>query len=123
MKNRINRDIKFREDFRPFAPIVLAEYVHEYFHVSRFSPYMLLVGTVHNNKRRIIPEVTHVDGSARLQTVQDEDNNFLYNLLNAFHKETGVPVLINTSFNRAGEPIVEPQRMQFSAFYLQILTF
>ncbi|OGV98663.1 MAG: hypothetical protein A3I04_07010 [Nitrospinae bacterium RIFCSPLOWO2_02_FULL_39_110] len=107
MKDVVNRKIKFREAFRPFAPSVLREKASEYFDIKEDleSPYMLLVAPVKENKR-VIPAVTHVDYSARIQTVRCEDNPIFYDLINEYYKLTGVPVIINTSFNVRGEPIV-----------------
>ncbi|MGE4608464.1 MAG: carbamoyltransferase [Myxococcota bacterium] len=101
---RVNLKIKYRESFRPFAPAVLAEKASEWFDIDRESPYMLLVCQV--NRDRKIPAVTHVDGSARLQTVTRDTQPEFYDLLAAFDQITGCPVLINTSFNVRGEPIV-----------------
>ncbi|MFP8879774.1 MAG: carbamoyltransferase C-terminal domain-containing protein, partial [Myxococcota bacterium] len=101
---RVNLKIKYRESFRPFAPAVLAEKASEWFDIDRESPYMLLVCQV--NRDRKIPAVTHVDGSARLQTVTRDPQPEFYDLLAAFDQITGCPVLINTSFNVRGEPIV-----------------
>jgi len=101
---RVNLKIKFRESFRPFAPAVLAEKASEWFDIDRESPYMLLVCQVREGKH--IPAVTHVDGSARLQTVTRETMPEFYDLLADFDRRTGCPVLINTSFNVRGEPIV-----------------
>ena len=101
---RVNLKIKFRESFRPFAPAVLAEKAHEWFDIDRESPYMLLVCQVKEGKN--IPAVTHVDGSARLQTVTRDSHSEFYDLLHAFDERTDCPVLINTSFNVRGEPIV-----------------
>jgi len=101
---RVNLKIKFRESFRPFAPAVLAEKTSEWFDIDRESPYMLLVCQVRPGKR--IPAVTHVDGSARLQTVTRESHAEFYDLLSEFDRRTGCPVIINTSFNVRGEPIV-----------------
>jgi carbamoyltransferase len=126
MQSVMNLKIKFRESFRPFAPSVLAEKVSEWFEIDRESPYMLLVAQVHRDKmRRLTPEeerlegleklkvprsqipaVTHVDGSARLQTVNERDNPLYHALIKAFEELTGCPVIINTSFNVRGEPIV-----------------
>ena len=105
MKDIINDKIKHRESFRPFAPAVLAECCSEYFDLEGESPFMLLVAEV--LKPDIIPSVTHVDGTARVQTVTRESNGKFYDLINEFKKITGVPVILNTSFNDAGEPIVE----------------
>ena len=104
MKDILNKKIKHRESFRPFAPCVLEEYASEYFDVDTISPYMLLVAPV--KKPEKIPAVTHVDGTARLQTVSKDINSLFYGLINEFYKVTDVPVLINTSMNVRGEPIV-----------------
>ncbi len=101
---RVNLKIKFRESFRPFAPAILAERAAEWFDIDRESPYMLLVCPVREG--RDIPAVTHVDGSARLQTVTREAAPEFHALLAEFERQTGCPVLINTSFNVRGEPIV-----------------
>ena len=104
-RNIVNMKIKFRESFRPFAPSVLEDRVGEYFELDRPSPYMLLVAQVRPEKR-VIPSVTHVDGSARIQTVSREENPLYYDLIEEFDRLTGCPVIINTSFNVRGEPIV-----------------
>jgi len=101
---RVNLKIKFRESFRPFAPAVLAEKASEWFDIDRESPYMLLVCQV--KEGRNIPAVTHKDGSARLQTVTRDVHPEYYDLISAFDERTGCPVVINTSFNVRGEPIV-----------------
>ena len=101
----VNMKIKFRESFRPFAPTVLAERVSEYFEIDCESPYMLLVAQVRPDRRQI-PSVTHVDGSARIQTIAREQNALYYDLVKEFDRLTGCPVIINTSFNVRGEPIV-----------------
>lgn len=106
MKDIVNLKVKFRESFRPFAPTVLLDKAAEYFELDRQSPYMLLVAQVREDKKRVIPAVTHVDGSARVQTIAREDNPLYYDLIDAFYKITGVPVVLNTSFNVRGEPIV-----------------
>ncbi|MCA9136590.1 MAG: carbamoyltransferase [Planctomycetales bacterium] len=105
MQSTMNLKIKFRESFRPFAPAVLAGHATEYFGIGaeQTSPYMLLVC---QTKGDALPAVTHVDGSARVQTVDDQANPRFAALLNEFHRQTGCPVLINTSFNVRGEPIV-----------------
>ncbi len=105
MRDTLNMKIKFREGFRPFAPSVMAERSPEWFEIDCDSPYMLLVAPVRESKR-VIPAVTHVDYSARIQTVSREQNALYYDLLAEFDRLTGVPVLINTSFNVRGEPIV-----------------
>jgi len=104
MKDILNEKIKHREIFRPFAPCVLEEYASEYFDIDTPSPYMLLVAPV--KKPEKIPAVTHVDGTGRLQTVSKDTNPLFYDLINEFYKTTGVPVLVNTSMNVRGEPIV-----------------
>ena len=104
MKDILNEKIKHRESFRPFAPSILEEYVSEYFELDVSSPYMLLVAKV--KKPDKIPAVTHVDGTGRLQSVSKHVNPLYYDLINEFHKKTGVPVIINTSMNVMGEPIV-----------------
>jgi len=105
MREIINTKIKFREKFRPFAPSILEESLHEYFLDAVPDPFMVQVYPVRPDKRPVIPAVTHVDGSGRLQTVNREGNPLYWRLLRAFEKETGVPVLLNTSFNE-NEPIV-----------------
>lgn len=104
---KVNLKIKFRESFRPFAPTVLEDRAAEYFALDRESPYMLLVADVHPEKREVIPAVTHVDGSARIQTIRRDQNPRYYDLIKTFADKTGCPVIINTSFNVRGEPIVE----------------
>ncbi|MFQ5692755.1 MAG: carbamoyltransferase [Nitrospinota bacterium] len=105
MRNTVNMRIKFREGFRPFAPSVTMEGCAEWFELECPSPYMLLVANVREGKR-VIPSVTHVDHSARIQTVTEEENPLYHRLLKAYERRTGVPVFINTSFNVRGEPIV-----------------
>ena len=126
MQSVMNLKIKYRESFRPFAPAVLAEYVSEYFDQEEESPYMLIVSEVKpehriapdptiqdafgldrlNQQRSDIPAVTHVDYTARIQTVHHDTNPRFHALLSEFHRQTGCPVLVNTSFNVRGEPIV-----------------
>jgi carbamoyltransferase len=110
MKDTLNRAIKFREGFRPFAPSVVDEAANEWFEMevdgrAHDSPYMLLVADVREGKR-CIPSVTHVDHSARLQTVSRETNSLYHDVIEEFGRRTGVPIVINTSFNVRGEPIV-----------------
>ena len=105
MRDTLNMKIKFREGFRPFAPSCLADKCAEWFEMDCESPYMLLVAPVRETKRTI-PAVTHVDYSARIQTVTREQSALYYDLIAAFERLTGVPVIINTSFNVRGEPIV-----------------
>lgn len=107
MKNILNRRVKHREDFRPFAPVVTFEDQFEIFNLKQDSPFMLLAATVKEEYRAKIPAVTHVDNTARVQSVKSNEEPFVYNLLKEFKKVKGVPVLLNTSFNVAGEPVVE----------------
>jgi carbamoyltransferase len=126
MQSVMNLKIKFRESFRPFAPAILREHVHDWFELDGESPYMLLVADVQSSKRlpsrpeteglwgidklnvprSTVPAITHVDYSARIQTVRRDVNSLYYDIINAFHKRTGCPVVVNTSFNVRGEPIV-----------------
>jgi carbamoyltransferase len=126
MQKQLNLKVKYRESFRPFAPIVLEEDMAKYFDIPQISPYMLFVSNVRNEirqemsesqnnlfgikklnvSRSSIPAVTHVDFSARIQTINEERNGKIFNLLNEFKKITGCSVLVNTSFNIRGEPIV-----------------
>ena len=123
MQKNLNLKIKFRESFRPFAPIVLKEKVSKWFNFNGNSPYMLLVSDIKDNKkikvneknkkgltklylkRSVIPAVTHVDYSARIQTIT-KNNNLIYKLLKKFDEITKCPILVNTSFNVKDEPIV-----------------
>jgi len=136
MQKELNLKIKFRESFRPFAPSVLREELSNWFELNCDSPYMLLVSDIKkdkqinmseddkklfgidklNIKRSSIPAITHVDYSARIQTVHKETNPKYYNLLNEFKKITGCPVLVNTSFNVRGEPIVCSIENAFNCF-------
>jgi carbamoyltransferase len=106
-KDKLNSRIKFRQAFRPFAPVVLAERADEVFEGDLESPFMLLVRAVRPEWRDKVAAIVHVDGTARIQTVREEQNPLLYRLLKEFDAITGVPVLLNTSFNVRGEPIVE----------------
>jgi len=105
MRDIINTRIKFRERFRPFAPSVLEEALDEYFAGAVPDPFMLQVYPVRPEKRAVVPAITHVDGSGRLQTVSPRSNQRYYDLIRAFARITGVPMLLNTSFNE-NEPIV-----------------
>jgi carbamoyltransferase len=115
MKDIVNKKIKFREEFRPFAPAILEERVSDYFEIDCPSPYMLLVAQVRPEKKGKIPAVTHVEGSARIQTVNQTQSSLFYSVLQEFERLTGCPVLLNTSFNLKGEPIVcTPQDAYFT---------
>lgn len=104
MKDRINAMVKKREGFRPFAPAAMLDQVPKHFAIDHASPFMLETCQVRSSLE--LPAITHVDGSARLQTVSEEDNPDFYRLLSAFYQLTGCPILLNTSFNVRGEPIV-----------------
>src|SRR5690349_15056405 len=108
MKDILNEKIKHREQFRPFAPAVLLEETPRYFDCppGQESPYMLLVADVRPEYRDLLPAITHVDGTARLQTVTAEQNGLYYRVIREFYRLTGIPVIVNTSFNVRGEPIV-----------------
>jgi carbamoyltransferase len=110
MKDILNSRVKHRQPFRPFAPIVLYERAKEIFEGEEDSPFMLIAKNVRPEWRDKIPAIVHVDGTARVQTVREATNPTLYRLLKEFDALTGVPVLINTSFNVKGEPIIETPR-------------
>ncbi len=121
MKDIVNVKIKFREPFRPFAPSILAEKAHEYFvldNPEKHYParFMLFVTDVVEDKKEKLPAITHVDGTGRLQTVQKQINPRYYDLISSFGEATGVPVLLNTSFNLKGEPIVNTPAEAFNSF-------
>jgi carbamoyltransferase len=136
MQKKLNLKIKYRESFRPFAPAILSEYVAEYFDLKDSSPYMLLVKEINPSRRcslpagyqgfaladklylqrSDLPAVTHIDYSARIQTVHRETNAVFWQLLDAFRQLTGCPVLINTSFNVRGEPIVNTPADAYRCF-------
>ncbi len=122
MKGIVNTKIKFREPFRPFAPVILEERAEEYYagltDARRHYPvrYMLMVFPVHEDKRALIPAVTHEGGTGRIQTVRREWNPLYYRVVERFAEETGVPVLLNTSFNLRGEPIVNTPENALNTF-------
>lgn len=135
MQSVLNLKVKYRESFRPFAPSVLREDVADWFELDEDSPYMLLVADVAEKRRKQvtaeqetltgiaklkiprseIPAVTHVDYSARIQTVHEETNPRYHALITAFKKRTGCPVIVNTSFNVRGEPIACTPKMRSGA--------
>jgi len=117
MKDILNYRVKHREGFRPFAPIILENKVSEYFDFSYPSPYMLLVYGIKKEKQKVIPAVTHVDGTGRVQTLTPDSNPKLYKLISEFEKLTNVPVILNTSFNVQGEPIVLSPKDALDCFY------
>jgi carbamoyltransferase len=106
-KERMDEEIKRREWFRPYAPSVLAEHANEYFEMLGPSPYMLLALNTRPEMRDRVPAIVHVDGSARVQTVEQEIEPLYYRLISQFHELTGIPLVLNTSFNGYGEPMVE----------------
>lgn len=133
MQRRMNVDIKFRESFRPFAPAVLEEHASDYFDLKGESPYMLVVAGVNGNRRKAmdpsatgfdrlyqqrsdLPAITHIDYSARVQTVSAGRHPRFRSLIEAFHRRTGCPVVINTSFNVRGEPIVNTPEEAYRCF-------
>lgn len=120
MQARLN-ELKDREDFRPVAPVVLAERAHEWFdnrgRGQIEAPFMLFVFDVLPDKAQAIPAVRHTDGTARVQTVRAQQNPLLHRLLTEFEALTGVPVLVNTSFNTRGEPVVCSPRDALESFW------
>jgi carbamoyltransferase len=116
MKDVLNAKVKHREGFRPFAPAILAEHRHAWFEGEHDSPFMLLAMPVREDKRDRVPAITHVDGTARVQTVHAETNPRFYKLIEAFAGHTGVPIVVNTSFNVRGEPIVCTPHDAYSCF-------
>lgn len=121
MKEIVNTKIKFREPYRPFAPVTMTEKASEYFEVGTkdhkfLTNFMLGVFQVKKNKRKIIPAVTHIDGSGRFQIINKKQNARYYNIIKKFGKKTGVYVLMNTSFNLKGEPIVNSPENAFNTF-------
>lgn len=116
MKDILNKRVKHRQAFRPFAPIVLYERAKEVFEGEEDSPFMLIAKRVRPEWQSRIPAIVHVDGTARVQTVREQTNPTLYRLLKEFEALTGVPVLLNTSFNVKGEPIIETPRDAMACF-------
>ena len=117
MKDRVNDTVKYREPFRPFAPSILIDEVGEFFVDAEPTPFMENVFTIRPEKRALIPAVTHVDGTGRLQTVSREQNPLYFELIEEFRRLTGVPVVLNTSFNLNGEPIVCSPRDALRTFF------
>jgi carbamoyltransferase len=123
MRDRVNECVKFREGWRPFAPSCLAESAGEYFEGCQKAPFMILTFDVRPEKRAVIPAVTHADNTARVQTVTREANPRYHALISEFAKRTGVPVVMNTSFNLKGEPIVCAPKDAVRTFYSSGLDF
>ena len=116
MKDTLNARVKHREPFRPFAPSLPAERVGEFFEHDYPSPFMLLVYKTRVEKRAAIPAVDHVDRTGRVQSVVREENALYYDLITRFGEKTGVPVLLNTSFNVRGEPIMHAPEQALDCF-------
>jgi carbamoyltransferase len=116
MKDTLNARVKHREPFRPFAPSLPAERVGEFFEHDYPSPFMLLVYKTRADKRAAIPAVDHVDGTGRVQSVERDRNPLYYDLITRFGEKTGVPVLLNTSFNVRGEPIMHMPEQALDCF-------
>ena len=117
MKRKINAEVKHREAFRPFAPSVIIERTRDYFDINVAAPFMLKVCSVHERMRETIPAVVHVDGTARLQTVDRQVAPTYHRLIEEFGRLSGHPVVLNTSFNVMGEPIVNTPCEALRCFY------
>jgi carbamoyltransferase len=118
MKDAVNNHVKFREAWRPFAPSILVDHVEEYFGTSHPSPFMILAYQTREEVKEKIPAAIHVDGTGRPQTVEKETNSRYWDLIHEFQKLTGVPVVLNTSFNVAGQPIVCTPKDALGTFYI-----
>ena len=129
MKDHLNKNVKFRESFRPFAPAILDYKAKEFFQMNQESPHMLMAVKVKKEKKKLIPAVVHVDNSSRTQTVSKKNNKRFYNLINNFYKISKIPVVINTSFNIKGQPIVNDPKdailcfLKYNIDYLAIGDF
>ena len=115
MKDIINARVKHRESFRPFAPAVLAERASEFFEISQPDPFMTIAPRVRSDKQQLIPAVVHADSTGRFQTVDEQSNPRYYGVIKEFERLTGIPVVLNTSFNRQ-EPIVARPQEAISCF-------
>ena len=116
MKDYLNEKIKHREKFRPFAPAILKEEVINWFENIVEAPYMLKIARYKDGMGEKVPAVCHIDYTGRLQSVTKESNLHFYNLIKAFYNKTGVPILLNTSFNDNGQPIVETPKDAIETF-------
>ena len=116
MKEYLNKRVKFREYFRPDAPADLKENSKEYFNLNQESPHMLIACKAKKNKKNLIPAVVHVDDTCRVQTVTKESNLKFYKLINEFKKISSIPVLLNTSFNIKGQPMVNTPSQAVDTF-------
>ena len=117
MKDKINSEVKFREAYRPFAPSATVECAKEFFDIDVEAPFMLKVCQVRDSKQDVMPAITHVDGSARLQTVREDSHPTYHQVITELGNRTGVPVVLNTSFNIQGEPVVESPRDAIRCFF------
>ena len=118
MKDRVNKSVKYREEFRPFAPAILKEEVKNYFLNPQYSNFMERTLKIKNKKQKYIPAVTHKDGTGRLQTVDKFNNPKFYSLIKEFYQLSGIPLVLNTSFNYKGDPIVCSPEDAIKTFYL-----
>ena len=116
MKDHLNKQVKFREEFRPFAPSVLDKFQKDYFNINQDSPHMLIATHVKKEKKNIIPAVVHIDDTCRVQTVKKEINESFYLLLEAFYELTKIPVILNTSFNVKGQPMINTPAEAINTF-------
>ena len=118
MRDILNKRVKHREMWRPFATSMLAERLEDWFDLkpSSTTGFMLLCGTVHEDKRKLVPSIVHVDNTCRMQTLTKEDNGIYYDLVKEFESQTGVPLVLNTSFNLGGDPIVETPHDAIATF-------
>jgi carbamoyltransferase len=123
VKSILDNEIKHREWFRPYAPSILLEETRNYFYLDRPSPFMLFAAKVKEDVREKIPAVVHVDGTSRVQTVTKKDNGIYYDLIKEFRRQTSIPILLNTSFNDKGEPIVESPRNAIDSFLRMKLSY
>ena len=123
MKDKINAEVKHREAYRPFAPSVISEARADFFDLPVDAPFMLKVCNVLDDKKSVLPAITHVDGSARVQTVHQDTNPCYHKMIKAFGRLSGVPVVLNTSFNIMGEPIVESPYHAIRCFFSTGLDF
>ncbi len=117
MKDRINNKVKFREDWRPLGPVILDKVKEDYLVGVHYSPHMMITFDVVEEKKKDIPAVVHVDGTTRPQTLKEETNPLFHKTVEEFGKKTGIPMLINTSFNQQGEPMVNTPADAVKCFY------
>ncbi len=116
MKKRLNDEIKKREPYRPLAPIIIEPLTSEYFDSSHFSPFMTFAFKAKEITKKMAPAIVHNDGTSRIQTLNEEKNFTLYQIINIIREKTNIPILMNTSFNIQGEPIVDTPGDAFNSF-------